>query len=210
MEIKYLGHSCFKITEKDFSMVCDPFSEEKVGLKMPKIEANMVTISHNHFDHNNAAAIKNPSLILDTPGEYELGGIKIKGIASFHDIQGGQERGQNTIFVFNIDGLTVCHLGDLGEILSSEQIEAIGNCDILMVPVGGFYTIGPKEAIEIISLLEPKIVIPMHFKSGKMQELEPLDSFLKEIGEEPEKVSRLKIIPRDLPEKIKIVVIEKE
>jgi len=209
MEIKYLGHSCFKIAEKDFSIVCDPFSEEKVGLKMPKTEANLVTISHNHLDHNNVSAVKNPILVLDTPGEYELGGIKIKGIDSFHDTEQGKERGKNTIFVFDIDGLTVCHLGDLGEIMLSEQVEAIGGCDILMIPVGGFDTIGPKEAAKVLSLLEPKIVIPMHFQVGKMQNIEPLSHFLKEVGEEaPEKVSRLKLTSKDLPEKTKVVVLE--
>lgn len=208
MEISYLGHSSFKIIGKDISVVCDPFDMKMVGVEMPKVSADVVTISHNHLDHNNKAAVKGDFVCFDTPGEYEIKGAEIIGIESDHDASGGAERGKNTIFTYQIDGIHVCHLGDLGCALSSEQLEKMNRVDVLMIPVGGKYTIDAKEAAKVISDIDPKIVTPMHFRIGKMTDLDPLDKFLDAIGKTPKKVDTLKIQKKDLPEEMEVIVLK--
>ncbi|MDD3480728.1 MAG: MBL fold metallo-hydrolase [Patescibacteria group bacterium] len=208
VEIVYLGHSCFKITGKEISIVADPYKESMVGLKLPKVEADVVTISHDHPDHNNKEGLRGEYLCFDTPGEYEIKKAEIVGIESYHDSVNGEERGKNTIFVYEIDGIHICHLGDLGQALTSEQLEKINGVDILLVPVGGKYTIGPKEAAKAISATSPKIVIPMHYRVGKMTDLEPLEGFIKEIGKEPKKVDTLKIAKKDLTEELEIYTLK--
>lgn len=211
MEINYLGQSCFKIGSKDITIVIDPFDEEKLGFKLPRLEADVVLVSHKHFDHNNVAKIKGNPVILDGQGEYEIRGNIFKGISSFHDDVQGKERGENTIFRFEVEGIKICHLGDLGQAtITSEQLEEIDGVDVLLIPTGGTYTIGPKEATVIAAQIEPKIIIPMHFKSKKMAELASREDFLKEMGEEsPEKLSKLKINAKDLPQETKVIVLEK-
>jgi len=204
MEIVYLGHSEFKISGKNINVVTDPLNPSEVGITAPKIEADVVTISHDHFDHNFLAGVKGEYLCFDTPGEYEIKGAEIQGIPSFHDNTGGKERGLNTIFVYEIDGIKICHLGDLGHDLTPEQLDKIDGIDILLIPVGGKYTLDSKLAAKIISEISPKIVIPMHFKAGKMTDLEPLDNFLKELGIDPKKIDKLKIQKKDLPEELEV------
>jgi len=208
MEIVYLGHSAFKLSGKEVSVVCDPFSSDMVGIKMPKVEADIVTVSHSHSDHDNLESIKSEYICFDSPGEYEIKNTEIIGVKSFHDSEGGKERGQNTIFLFEIDGIHICHLGDLGEDLSSEQIEKINSVDILLIPVGGKYTIDSKSAVKIISELEPKIVIPMHYRAGKMTELDPLENFVAESGLDAKKIEKLKVTKKDLPEKLELVILQ--
>lgn len=209
MEIVYLGHSSFKIIGKDLSVVSDPFDSKKVGIEMPKVGADVVTISHDHLDHNNKSAIKGDFVCFDTPGEYEIKGAEIIGIESDHDASGGAERGKNTIFIYQIDGVHVCHLGDLGTGLSSEQLEKMDGVDVLMIPVGGTYTIDAKAAAKVISEIEPKIVIPMHFRIGnKSLNLDTLDKFIDAIGKTPKKVDHLKIQKKDLPEEMEVVVLK--
>jgi L-ascorbate metabolism protein UlaG (beta-lactamase superfamily) len=208
MEITHLGHSSFKIVGKDIVIVTDPFKEERVGLKFPKIDADVVTISHDHDDHNNLGSIRGEFICFDSPGEFEIKNVQIVGINSFHDETGGEERGANTIFSYEVDGMKICHLGDLGSDLSSDQIEKIDGVDILFVPVGGKYTIGPKAAIKAITGIGPKIVIPMHYKEGKMDELEPLENFLKEIGKEPKTSDKLKLTKKELPEELEYIILK--
>lgn len=208
MEITYLGHSSFKLIGKDISIICDPFDSAKVGLNFPRVEADVVTISHDHFDHNAKEAVRGSFVCFDTPGEYEIKGAEIIGIDSFHDESQGAERGHNTIFVYEIDGIHICHLGDLGCSLSSEQIEKMDGVDILMVPVGGKLTIDAKQAAKVISDIEPKIVIPMHFKVGKMTELDPLEKFISEIGKAPKNLDRLKIQKKELPENLEVIILK--
>ncbi len=209
MEISHVGHSCFKIVGKNLTVVTDPFNHPKIDLKMPKLEANVVTISHGHDDHNYKDAIKGEFLLLDSPGEYEVKECFFQGITSFHDDKNGEERGTNTIFTMEIDGVHICHLGDLGTELDSEQLEAMNGVDILMVPVGGTYTIDPKTAVKVINDVTPKIVIPMHYKAqGINLDIVSLDKFLNEIGEEPETIDKLKIMKKDLPEEMKVVVLK--
>jgi L-ascorbate metabolism protein UlaG (beta-lactamase superfamily) len=208
MEIAYLGHSSFKIIGKDLSIVCDPFDTAKVGIAFPRTEADVVTVSHDHFDHNAVSAVRGQFVCFDTPGEYEIKNAEIIGTAAWHDDKNGGERGPNTIFSYNVDGINICHLGDLGTPLTSAQLEKIDGVDILMIPVGGKVTIGPKEAVKVIAEIEPKIVIPMHFRAGKMNELGSLDSFLAEIGKTPKNTDRLKIQKKDLPEEMEVFVLK--
>lgn len=210
MDIIYLGHSSFRIKGKGMTIVTDPYDSAKVGLKYPKVEANIVTISHDHADHNFPSQIEGSPKIISGPGEYEIGGVSIFGIPSYHDDKQGQERGQNTIYSLTVDSINLCHLGDLGHKLSQDQIEQIGNIDILFVPVGGVYTINASQAGDVVSSLEPKIAIPMHFKvPGLSYELGSVEDFIKELGVEPIRDSKLSATADRLPEQMQLVVLER-
>ncbi len=222
MKIKYFGHSSFKISGKtstgaDITIVTDPFNEKDVGIPYSTQEADIVTISHQHKDHNALDKIKGTPgddyFVADTPGEYEIKGLRILGLKSFHDNKEGAERGKNTIFIFDFADGRIAHLGDLGHELSSDQQEQIENIDVLLTPVGGIYTIGPKSAKNVIEDIEPLVVIPMHYKTDKhiesFKELATLDDFLKESGSQakPEKELIIKS-SSDLPENLKIIPLE--
>lgn len=207
MEILHLGHSSFKIIGKNITVVTDPFDPAKVGIPFSKTDADVVTVSHDHFDHNFLAGIKGEYICFDSPGEYEIKTAEIRGVPGCHDEKAGEDGGDNTIFNYEIDGIQICHLGDQGMDLSSDQLDKIDGVDILMIPVGGKYTIDAKGAAKIISEVEPKIVIPMHYRVGNMNDLAPLDTFLKEIGLTPKKLDRLKIQKKDFPESMEIVVL---
>jgi L-ascorbate metabolism protein UlaG (beta-lactamase superfamily) len=198
MEITWHGQSFFEIKSKDpaVKIAIDPF-DETMGLRVAKPEADILLISHGHNDHSNKKAIKGNLFIIEEPGEYEIHDVYIKAVASFHDQNQGQERGLNNIYVFQCEDIKVCHLGDFGQKeLSDEQLEAIGNVDILMIPVGGVYTLDAKGASKVISQVEPRLVIPMHYQiRGLKLKLDPLDKFLKEMGFSagtPEKKLKLK------------------
>jgi len=209
VEINYFGQSCFKVVGKNIAVAVDPYSP-KLGLKLPKIDADVLIMSHDHYDHSYKEGVKGDYLVLDSPGEYEVKENFFQGITSFHDDKNGTERGVNTIFTMEIDGIHICHLGDLGTELDSEQLEAMDGVDILMIPVGGTYTIDPKTAVKVINDVTPKIVIPMHYKLPGSTEtaLAPLDKFLNEIGEEPETLGKLKVMKKDFPEDMKVVVLK--
>lgn len=188
MKISWAGQACFSISvsnSRDHSaeMVIDPF-DESIGLKMPNVSADIVLVSHQHKDHNNAQAVKGTPFLIEGPGEYEVKEVFIRGISSFHDDEQGKERGQNTIYVIEAEGMRICHLGDLGQKqLTDEQLEKIDSVDVLMIPVGGKYTIAAPEAQKIISQIEPKMVIPMHYALPKLKvELDDLSKFLKIMG----------------------------
>lgn len=198
MDINYLGHSCFKIKGRKTSVVTDPFDPDMVGIKFPKTEADIVTVSHNHNDHNMAVQVGNVKKVLDTPGEYEIGGTSFIGVPSYHDAQKGAERGKNTIFVIEMDGLRLCHLGDLGHKLEETALEEIGDVDILFIPVGGIYTIDAKVACEVVAEIEPHIIIPMHYwdeslKKEPFADLAKVEVFLSEIGLKTERLPKLSI-----------------
>lgn len=209
MTITWYGHSCFRLESKDTSLLIDPFSQE-IGLRPPKIKDNIVLVSHQHYDHNNIEGLPLDTFLIKGPGEYEAKGVSVKGIHSFHDKSQGQERGLNAIYLIKMEDLVLTHLGDFGESkLSEEQIEKIGDIDIVMIPVGGTYTINYKEAVEIINQIEPKIVIPMHYKiPGLKLEIDGPEKFLKEMSLTPEKVERsYKIQKKNLPaEEMKLVM----
>ena len=186
MTITWYGQACFRLESKDIRVLIDPF-DKAIGLKLPRLNETIIAVTHDHHDHNNVENIDHQSFIIRGPGEYEKSGVQIVGISSFHDDEQGAQRGLNTIYVIKIEGVTVCHLGDLGQHeLTAEQIEHIGSVDILMVPVGGVYTIDGKQAVVVVKQIEPKIVIPMHYKvAGLTVDLEPATVFLKEIGIKP-------------------------
>jgi len=207
VEVSYLGHASFKLSGKDISIVCDPFSEKMVGRKFPRVEADVVTVSHDHPDHAEKGAVRGDFVCFDSPGEYEIKGSEIVGIKSFHDNQEGAIRGQNTIFIYDIDGLRFCHLGDLGHELGGEQIEKIDGIDVLFIPVGGHFTIDAKIASKVISSIGPRIVVPMHYAGNKIEGLDPVEGFLKEIGKEPRRVSELKVKKKELPENLEVYVL---
>lgn len=216
MQILWHGQSFFEISAKGegaelVRIALDPFGD-KIGLKVPKAEADILLVSHSHEDHNNIEAIKGAPFLIDSPGEYEVKGIFVKGISAFHDNQQGKDRGVVVIYRIEAEGMVVCHLSDLGQKeLTPEQVEEIGEVDILMMPVGGTFTVDAKDASEIISQIEPRMVIPMHYKiPGLTVDLNPVDKFLKEMGEEGIKPEpKLKVSLKDLPqEETKIVVLE--
>lgn len=182
MDITWLGHSCFRIKGSHAVIITDPFPPE-LGYTLGKQTADIVTLSHQHPSHSYVKGIGGEPRIIRGPGEYEISGILIIGIATFHDTQRGQVRGKNTVYVMEIDGVSVCHLGDLGHVLSSEQVEEIGNVDVLLLPVGGGSTINAAVSAEVIRQLEPKAVIPMHYKTPAVKrELDSVNVFLKEMG----------------------------
>jgi len=215
MQIIWKGQSCFQITtqktKNPVNITIDPFSPE-IGLRPPTGAADIVLVSHDHKDHNNIAAISGQPFVISGPGEYEIKDVYIQGIPSWHDDQEGKERGRNTIYVIDAEDLRVCHLGDLGQKeLTNEQLEKIGQVDILMIPVGGNFTIDEKEAQKIMSQIEPKITIPMHYFIPKLKvKIDGVDKFLKSLGiksMQPE--PKLSIKKKDiLPDEAKIVVLE--
>jgi L-ascorbate metabolism protein UlaG (beta-lactamase superfamily) len=207
MEIIHLGHSSFKIIGKNITVVTDPFDPAKVGIPFPKTETDVVTVSHQHFDHNYLSALKGEYICFDSPGEYEIKTAELRGIPGCHDEKDGAERGENTIFTYEIDGINICHLGDQGKALSSDQLDKVDGVDILLIPVGGKSTIDVKAASKIVSEIEPKIVIPMHYKVGNMNDLDPVENFVKEMGIDPKKSDRLKIQKKDLPETLELHIL---
>jgi L-ascorbate metabolism protein UlaG (beta-lactamase superfamily) len=213
MEIVWQGQACFQILtgkNKETTIVIDPFSE-KIGLRLPKIRADILLVSHQHFDHNNTKGIEGKPFLIEGPGEYEVKGIGVWGIPAFHDDLRGKERGENTIYLIEAEEVRVCHLGDLGQKeLTSEQIEKIGRVDVLMIPVGGVYTINGYDAPKIISQIEPRIVVPMHFKiKGLNIQLEGVEKFLKAMGQEDiQPQPKLVVKPQTLPFETKIILLK--
>lgn len=209
MEITWFGQSCFKIDDKENSIVIDPF-DTSLGLKLPKkMEANVLLITHNHFDHNYRQGVSGNPCIIDCPGEYEVAGATIMGIPSFHDKKNGEERGKNTIYTIEFENITLCHLGDLGHDLSDEEIDKLGDIDILMIPVGGEVTVNGEEAAKIVGEIEPKIVIPMHYKiPGLKLKLDSLDKFTEKMKGKTEEVDKLKIKAGTLPTETQLVILK--
>ena len=217
MDIYWGGQSLFRLKGKNASVIIDPFDPDFVGLKLPKeLSADVCLTTHDHNDHNNVRVVTSPTtgapMAFRDPGEYEVAGVVVTGIASYHDDSSGSERGLNTIFHLMFDGLNLVHLGDLGQSkLSEEQIAKIGQTDVLFIPVGSTYTIDGKVASDIVSQLEPKIVIPMHFfTEGLKFQLDPVDKFLKEMGVENIVAQpKLSITKDKLPEEPQVVVLSK-
>jgi L-ascorbate metabolism protein UlaG (beta-lactamase superfamily) len=186
-DVQYLGHSCFRLKGREGIVICDPFNRS-IGIDLGRPSAHIATVSHAHPDHNNVAQVRpmrDKLFVLDAPGEYEVSGVLITGVRTYHDKAKGAELGQNTVFVIRLDDVVFCHLGDLGHELSQQQVEAIGNVDVLFVPVGGGETIGAAEAINVISQIEPRIVVPMHYATAQLsfdQPLASLERFTHELG----------------------------
>ena len=211
MNITYLGHSSFKLDFKSTSVVTDPFDKEGVGLKFPKTSAELVTISHDHFDHNKVESVEGVRKVFSGPGEYDASGISFTAVASFHDDVKGEERGKNTIFVIEAEELRICHLGDLGHSLSDKQISQIGDVDVLMIPVGGTYTLDSNKASEVARSIEADIIMPMHYKVPGMLEsfssLETYEDFVNLMGVKVEKTKKFSLKKGDLIEEDQKIVI---
>jgi L-ascorbate metabolism protein UlaG (beta-lactamase superfamily) len=169
MKVKWLGHACFLITSKDgLRVITDPYAVGG-GINYSPIEetADVVVVSHGHDDHSNVFAVQGKPEVVRGDGIKTVKNIQFKGIAAYHDASQGKQRGPNTVFCFTIDDIKLCHLGDLGHVLSPEQVNEIGAVDIMFVPVGGFFTIDASAASQVCDQLKPKVVIPMHFKTPK-------------------------------------------
>ncbi len=215
MEITFIGHACFRIKGKDTTVVVDPYQPDKLGYKLPKLTADIVLVSHHHDDHNYAEGVKDYKLFVDTAGEFEMNNTFIYGIQTFHDDKKGELRGKNTIYQIDIDGFSLLHLGDLGHELSEDTLERISDIHVLMIPVGGIYTINSATASKVISSIEPAIVIPMHYQTddltGLSEKLDPLSKFLEEMGEEngvrKEEILKLSAMT-NIPEETEIVVLK--
>lgn len=208
MIITWYGQACFKIETQGTTLAIDPFSKE-LGLSPPRFKADILFVTHEHFDHNNREPFSEV-ITIEGPGEYDLKGIAVRGIHSFHDAQNGMERGTNTIYRIEAEDMILAHMGDFGQSqLTNEQREALGSVDILMIPVGSVYTMDAETAARITTALEPRIVIPMHYGLPKLSaKLEPVEGFLKEIGQKPESLPKLTVKKKDLAEDgTKVVVL---
>lgn len=215
MEIYPLGHASFRIKGKNATVVTDPFDPEMVGLKFAKLETvDLVTISHPHPDHNFLQNIPGAPFVISGPGEYEVKGVTVVGVKTFHDDKGGTDKGNNTVYKMVVDDVRICHLGDLGHKLTDEQLDQIGEVDILFVPVGGFYTINSNVASEVVAQIEPLVVIPMHYgRAGlnpkQFSELETVDKFLSEMGSAGTlPVNKYSTAKDKLPENTTVIVLE--
>lgn len=212
MDIYWHGQACFRIKGKTANVLIDPFDPKITNLKGPKdFSADVVLRTHDHPDHNYFAELTGEPVLVEGPGEYEVKNITIVGIPTFHDKTNGSERGRNTVYNLHLDGLSIVHLGDLGHLLTEDQLTEIGTTDILMVPVGGHYTIDSKEASEVVAQLEPRIIIPMHYAiDGHNPNLTGVDPFLKEMGvENPTPAPKLSITKDKLPDEPQVVVLTK-
>ncbi len=182
MDITWLGHSCFRIRGSHATVITDPYPPS-LGYSLGRPTAHIVTVSHQHPGHSYVQGIGGEPRPIVGPGEYEIRGVLVIVVATFHDAEKGDKRGRNTVYLMEIDEVTVCHLGDLGHVLTAAQVEEIDNVDVLLLPVGGVSTINAPMAAEVVRQLEPKVVVPMHYKTQAIsRELEPVGRFLKEIG----------------------------
>ncbi len=210
MKIKHLAHAAFLITAADGTrIITDPYTKGP-GMDHQAISetADIVTVSHEHGDHNNVAAVKgNPKIVRS---DVEAKGIKFKAVATSHDDKGGSQRGRNTVFCFEVDGITLCHAGDLGHELTAEQVKAIGKVDVLMIPVGGFFTVDAKTATKVCDQLKPKVVIPMHYNTEKMSfPIAGVEDFIKgKNNVTRSNVSEIELTADKLPAAMQIIVLE--
>lgn len=214
VEITYLGHASFRLKGKAAIVVTDPY-DEKAG-KFPKdVTTDIVTVSHNHFDHNNTKIFAS-SFVVDGPGEYEIKGVSVVGVHTWHDDKNGAERGGNTVYIVEVDSLRIAHLGDLGHKLGQPQLDEMGPIDVVMVPVGGAFTIDAKTAAEVVKQVDPWVVIPMHYQQEGLDkntfgELAEVGDFLKEMGKgEIQPVAKYAITADKLPSEMQVVVLERK
>jgi L-ascorbate metabolism protein UlaG (beta-lactamase superfamily) len=213
MEITWYGHSCFRLTERGFAtVVTDPFDHNAVGYSPLKLKADIVTVSHDASGHNYISAVKSKNHVLTGPGEFEIGGVFITGVQTNGHTKRSPDELRNTLFVFDFEGVTVAHLGDLTRVPSQTEIEALGDVHVALVPVGGGGGLNAAKAVEMISLLEPGIVIPMHYGTKDSNiKLAPVSKFLKEMGlGDLEPQSSLKVGRSSVPEETRVVVLNYE
>jgi L-ascorbate metabolism protein UlaG (beta-lactamase superfamily) len=209
MEITWYGHACFRLKNRNATIITDPY-DKSLGLSLPRLKADIVTVSHDSPHHNYLHIIKDDFKIIDGPGEYEVKGVFITGIHLIQPKKQHTPLKRNNLFVFYIDDIAICHLGDLSHIPTQSQVEDMGNIDVLLLPVGGQQALNATQAAEVISLIEPYIVIPMHYKlPDLMVDLDPVEKFLKEMGiTTPATEASLKLTQSSLPEETQIVLLE--
>lgn len=210
MEITWFGHSCFRLTERSLAtVVTDPFASEIVGYEPIKLRGDIVTISHDSPGHNNTSAVKGTNHVINGPGEFEIGGVFITGVQTDGSGRKPDEQARNTLYVFDYMGITVAHLGDLKTVPSQAEIEALGTVHVALVPVGDGGSLNAAKAAEVVSVLEPGIVIPMHYHTPDSKiPLDRLEKFLKEMGlHEAETVPSLKVTRASLPDETKVIVL---
>jgi L-ascorbate metabolism protein UlaG (beta-lactamase superfamily) len=213
MEITWYGHSCFRLTERSFAtVVTDPFDNKTVGYDSLKLKADIITVSHDAAGHNNVSAVKGSTHTIDGPGEFEIGGVFITGVQM--EGTGSKKKKdnlpRNTLYVFDYDGITVAHLGDLQQVPSQAEIETLGTVNVALVPVGGGGSLNAAKAAEVVSLFEPNIVIPMHYATPDSRiSLDSLNKFIKEMGlSKPTSQPSLKITRSGLPDETRVVVLD--
>ncbi|HHY93257.1 MAG TPA: MBL fold metallo-hydrolase [Firmicutes bacterium] len=210
MKIRWCGHSCFLLTAAGgLKVLTDPF-DESVGYPLPTVAPDVVTVSHEHFDHNAVQVLAGTPEVVRGPGEHQVRGLTISGLSTYHDDAGGARRGANTVFTITMDGLRLTHLGDLGHPLSAAQILALRPVHVLFVPVGGYYTIDARQAKDVTDALNPNLVIPMHFKTDVMDfPIAGVEPFLNLCGGgERLRTTTLEVTAETLPERRRVVVLE--
>lgn len=211
MEITWYGHSCFRLTERGLAtIVTDPFDSNVIGYEPLKLKADIVTVSHHAPGHDYVQAVKGYRHLIDGPGEYEIGGVFITGVQTDGYGKKNTDRPRNTLYVFDYMGLNIAHLGDLHTVPSQTEIEALGTVHVVLIPVGGGQGLNAAKAAEVVSLLEPNLVIPMHYRTPAVKlALDPLEKFLKEMGlHDAERLPSLKVTKASLPEETKVIVLD--
>lgn len=216
MEITYHGHATFKLKGAAGTVVTDPY-HAYVGFSLPSLSADLVTVSHDHKDHNQIELVKGTArrdkpFIIDQPGEYEVAGISVFGVQTYHDMSQGVERGTNIVYTIVLDDVRICHLGDLGHELTTEQLSEIGQVDVVLCPVGGVFSLDPKLAAKVIHALEPSYALPMHYKTAQHDqsvfgEMSAVEEFLKAYGSEVQPIPKLVVDKERLPEETELVVL---
>ncbi len=209
MEITWYGLSCFRLRSRGLTVVTDPYGSN-FGLTLPRLRADVVTVSHNVPGHNQAGLVRNVENVFDGPGEYEVNGVFMTGVATFHRGKVG-ERERNTAFVYEFEDLTVCHLGDLGVLPDRDQVEVLSRADVLLLPVGGGDTLDAARAVEVVTELEPTVVVPMHYAMPSLTlKLDSVEKFLKELGvPRPDPVASLKLTRSDIQnEETQVVLLD--
>jgi L-ascorbate metabolism protein UlaG (beta-lactamase superfamily) len=216
MKIRWLGHSAFVLSsDSGTKVLTDPYEsgsyDGAVGYKPITEKADVITASHTHEDHYCLKGLPEGFECITTPGKHEAKGLKITGVKTYHDTSQGKERGPNVIFIIEMDGMRVAHMGDLGHLLSADELAAIGKVDVMLIPVGGFYTIGPKEALDVMKSVSPAVTIPMHYKTDSLAfPIKPVEDFLSLAGEhEKPGATGIEVKKEDLAGK-RIVVLEHE
>ena len=207
MDVTWLGQSCFRLRGRNAAVVTDPYPPA-LGPRL-KLDGNLVTVSHPHENHSHVQSVKD-AYVIEGPGEYEVAGVTVRGLPTYHDTQQGAEHGRNTVYVIEVDDVRVCHLGDLGHTLDDRALEAIGNVDVLLVPVGGGRTLDGARAAEVVRQVEPRYVVPMHFGHPSLRtDLAPVERFLNEMGvPETEPQTKLSVQGSSADAETKVVVLE--
>ncbi|MBK6647088.1 MAG: MBL fold metallo-hydrolase [Anaerolineales bacterium] len=211
MEITWYGHSCFRLTERNYAtVVTDPFDHKTVGYDALKLKADIVTVSHDTPGHANYDAVKGAGHVIDGAGEFEIGGVFITAVQTAGGGKKTKDNARNTLYVFDYEGITVAHLGDLQEVPTQSEVEALGTVNVLLIPVGGGSSLNAAKAAEVVSVIEPNLVIPMHYATDDAKiKLEPLNKFLKEMGlGKVESQPSLKATRSSLPQETKVVVLD--